>query len=152
MPQQLHHVGELGAHPLLPPGEQLDLPVGGAVRLHPHAVVLVLGRAGAAQLGQDLRGVGKPLGQHHPRRVAGPDPQPRHRVQAAADQRGGHQPEVAADVVRPLQRRPVLPAAGVHHGQRVEDGRRPDAEPEVAGDQPQQVAALQRGGLRQQPG
>ena len=111
------------------------------MRLDAHPVVLVLGRALAAELGQDLRGLGQPLGQHHPDRVARPHPQPLHRVQPVADQRAGDQAEVAADVVPPLQHRPVLPAAGVDVGQRVQDGRRADAEPQVAGDQPEQVAA-----------
>ena len=67
-----------------PPGEQLQPPVGGAVRLHPDAVVLVLGRAGSAELGEDLRGAGQPLGQHRPHRVAGPHLDPLHRGQPAA--------------------------------------------------------------------
>src|SRR6266571_324342 len=47
--EQLHDVGKLGRDALQPAGEQLQPPVGGAVGLHPHAVVLVLGRAGPAQ-------------------------------------------------------------------------------------------------------
>ena len=83
-------------------------PVGGAVRLDPHAVVLVLRRAPAAELGQDLLRHRQPLGEHHPDRMAGPDPQLLHRLQAAGDQRRGDQAEVAADVVRPLEHRPLL--------------------------------------------
>src|SRR5256886_17490175 len=41
--QDLDDVWELGGDALKPPGEQLDLAVGGAVRLDPDAVVLVLG-------------------------------------------------------------------------------------------------------------
>ena len=56
----------------------------------------------------------------------------------------GDETEVAADVVRALEHRPLLPPAGVHLGQRVEDRRRPDPEPEIARHQPEQVAGLQR--------
>ena len=45
-----------------------------------------------------------------------------------------------------------LPAAGVHLRQRVQDRRRADPQPQVAGDQAEQVAGLQRGGPRQKAG
>jgi hypothetical protein len=150
--QQLDDVGELVGYFLKPPGEQLDTSVGGAVRLNPDTVVLVLGGAPPAQPGQDLRGVGQPLGQHDPHRVARLHPQLFHRGQPAARQRGGDLAEVAADVVAALQHRPGGLAARVHLGKRVQDGGRADAEPQVPGDQAQQVAGLQRGGPGEQSG
>jgi hypothetical protein len=72
--QQLDHVGELGAHPLLSPGEQLDLAVSGAMRLKSHAVVLVLSHALPAQPGEDLAGFGQSLRQHDAHRVTSPHP------------------------------------------------------------------------------
>jgi hypothetical protein len=73
--QQLNHVWKLGAHPLLPPSEQLNLAVGRAMGLQPHPVVLVFGHALPAQPGEDLAGLRQPLGQHHSHRVASPYPQ-----------------------------------------------------------------------------
>ena len=73
-------------------------------------------------------------------------------VEPAAGQRLGDHPEVAADVVGPLQNGPVGLAPGVHPHQRVEDRRRADAEPEIAGDQTQHVPRLQRCGSPEQPG
>ena len=105
-----------------------------------------------AQAGQDLPGVGQPLRQHDPHRVARLDPQPLHRGQAAAVQGGRDLAEVAADVVTALEHRPGGLAARVHLGERVQDGGRADAEPQVLGDQPQQVPGLQRGGPAEQSG
>jgi hypothetical protein len=122
------------------------------VRLHPDAVVLVLGRAPAAQLGQDLGGVGQPLGQHGPHRVARLDVQLLHRGQPAADQRGRDQADVAADVVAALEHLALGSPARVDLGQRVQDGGRADAEPQVPGDQAEQVPGFQRRGLAEQPG
>ena len=122
------------------------------MRLDPDPVVLVLRRAPPAQLGQDLAGVGQPLGQHGPHRVARPDVQLLHRGQSAADQRGGDQSYVAADVVGALQHLPLGPPARVDLGQRVQDGGRADAQPQVPGDQAEQVPGLQRGGPAEQPG
>ena len=150
--ERLDQVGELVVDPLQPAGEQLDLAVGGAVGLDPDPVVLVLGGALAAQPGQDLVGLGQPLGEHDPHRVARPHLHLLDRRQPAAGQRLGDHAEVAADVVRPLQHRAVGLAAGVHPDQRVEDRRRADAEPQVAGDQAQHVARLQRGGPVEQAG
>ena len=138
--------------PLQPPGEQLDRPVGGPVRLDPDAVVLVLGRALAAQLGQDLRRVRQPLGEHGPHRVARLHLELLDRRQPAADQRGGDLAQVAADVVGAFQHRPGGPAARMDLGERIQDGGRADAQPQAPGDQAQQVAGLQRGGLGEQPG
>ena len=122
------------------------------MRLDPDAVVLVLGRAPPAQPGQDLVGVGQPLGEHDPHRVPRLDPQLLHRGQPAACQGGGDLAEVAADVVAALEHRPGGLAARVDLGERVQDGGRADAEPQVPGHQAQQVAGLQRGGPGQQPG
>jgi hypothetical protein len=145
-PEDLDDVGELGADALLPAGEQLEGAVSGAVGLHSNAVVLVLGGALPAQLGEDLPGVGQPLGEHDPDRVARADLQLLDRGQPPVDQGGGDQAEVAADVVGALQHRPRRPAAGVHQRERVEDGGSADAQPQRAGDQAQQVAGLERGG------
>ena len=150
--EHLHDVRELRADPLQPPGEQLDRPVGGLVRLDPDAVVLVLGRAPAAQLGQDLRGVGQPLGQHGPHRAARPHPESLHRRHAAVGQDGGDPAQVAADVVGAFQHRPGGPPAGVRLRQCIQDGGRADAQPQVPGDQAEQVPGLQRGGLAEQAG
>ena len=150
--QRLDDVGELRGHPLQPAGEQLDRPVRGPVRLHPDAVVLVLRRALPAQLGQDLVRLGEPLGQHGPHRVARADLDLLGRRQAAGGQGGGDPAQVAADVVGAFQHRPGGPPAGVDLGQRVQDGGRADAQPQPLGDQAQQVAGLQRGGLAEQPG
>ena len=147
-----HDIGELAADALLPAGEQLDPAVGGAVRLDPDAVVLVLGRALPAQPGQDLRGVGGPLGEHGAHRVAGAHLQPLDRRHPATGQSGGDQAEVAADVVAAFQHRPGGPATGVHLRERVQDGGGADAQPQAAGDQAEQVAGLQRGGLGEQAG
>ena len=68
------------------------------------------------------------------------------------DQGGGDPAQVAADVVGAFQHRPGGPPAGVDLGQRVQDGGRADAQPQPLGDQAQQVAGLQRGGLAEQPG
>ena len=129
--RSLDDVGELGADPLQPPGEQLDRPVGGPVRLDPDAVVLVLGRALPAQLGEDLRGVGQPLGEHGPHRVARPDLDLLDRRHPAAGQRGGDLAQVTADVVGAFQYRPGGPPARVHLRERVQDGGRADAQPQV---------------------
>ena len=72
--------------------------------------------------------------------------------QSARHQRRRDEAEIAADVVRPLQHRPVLAAARVHLRQRVENRRRADSQPQTAGDQAQQVAGLQRSGPRQKAG
>ena len=122
------------------------------MRLDPDAVVLVLGRALPAQLGQDLRRLGQPLGQHGPHRVARAYADLLDRGQAAGRQGGGDPAQVAADVVGAFQHRPGGPPAGVHLGQGVQDGGRADAQSQPLGDQPQQVAGLQRGGPGEQPG
>jgi hypothetical protein len=120
------------------------------VGLNAHPVVLVLGGAAATEPGEDLGGVGQPLREHRPDRVARADVQPLHRRQPAGGQRRGDQAEVAADVVPALQDRPGGAATGVHLGQRVQDRWRADAQPQRAGDQTQQVAGFQRGGRPQQ--
>src|SRR2546430_15462027 len=51
--QDLDDVRELGGDALQPPGEQLDLAVGGAVRLGPGAAALILGRAPPPPPGKD---------------------------------------------------------------------------------------------------
>ena len=122
------------------------------MRLHPHAVVLVLRRAFPAELGQDPGRVGQPLGQHGPHRVTRADLDLSGRRQAAFGQGGGDPAQVAADVVGAFQHRPGGPPAGVHLGQRVQDGGRADAQPQPLGEVAQQVAGLQRGGLAEQPG
>jgi hypothetical protein len=61
--EQLHDLQELGREAFQPAGVQLQLPVGGAVGLEADAVVLVLGRARAAEPGEDLGAVGQPLGE-----------------------------------------------------------------------------------------
>jgi hypothetical protein len=127
--EQVDHVRELATDPLQAAGEQLDLAVGGAVGLDPDAVVLVLGRARPAELGQQLRGVAHPLGEHRPHRVARADLDGLDRLQAPVDQGGRDQAEVGADVVGPLQHRPAGPAAGVDQGQGVQDGRVADPQP-----------------------
>ena len=122
------------------------------MRLDPDAVVLVLGRAPPAQPGQDLVGFREPLREHDPDRVSGLDPQLPHRRQAAVGHGGGDLTKVAADVVAALEGRPGGPAARVDLGEGIEDGRRPDAEPQVPGHQPEQVTGLERGRPGQQPG
>jgi hypothetical protein len=150
--EELDDVRELGADALQPPGEQLDPAVGGPVRLDADAVVLVFGRALPAQLCQDLRGVGQPLGEHDPDRVARADLELFDRREPAPDQGGGDPAEVAADVIGAFQHRPGRPAAGVCLRERVQDGGRSDPQPQPPGDQAQQVAGLQRGGLGEQAG
>ena len=122
------------------------------MRLHPDPVVLVLGRAPAAQLGQDLGGVGQPLGQHGPHRVARAHLEPLDRRQPAVGEGGGDPSEVAADVIGPFQHRPGGPPTGARLRERVQDGWRADPQPQAPGDQAQQVAGLQRGGLGEQAG
>lgn len=56
------------------------------------------------------------------------------------------------DVVGAFQHRPGGPPAGIDLGQRVQDGRRADTQPEPPGDQAQQVPGLQRAGPGEQPG
>jgi hypothetical protein len=124
--EDLDDVGELRADALQPPGEQLDRPVGGPVRLDPDAVVLVLGRALPAQLDQDLRRVGQPLGEHGPHRVTRAHLELLGRRHPAAGQSGGDLAQVAADVAGAFQDRPGGPPAGVHLRQRVQDGGRSD--------------------------
>jgi hypothetical protein len=149
--QARHDVGKLPRDPLQPPGEQLDLPVRGAMRLDPDAVVLVLRAALPAQLGQDLRAFGEPLRQHGPHRAARRHPQFLDRGEPVSDQDPSDSPQVAADVIGAFQYRPGGLPAGLHLGQRVQDGGRTDAQPQVPGDQAQQVAGLQRGGQGEQP-
>src|SRR6266542_4326828 len=72
--------------------------------------------------------------------------------QPAGGQRRGDQAQVRADVVGALQHRAGGAAACVDGGQRVQDGGGADPQPQRAGDRADQVAALQRGGLPEQPG
>ena len=146
--ERLDDVRELVTDALQPAGEQLDSAVCRAVCLDPHTVVLVLGRAFAAQFGQDLDGVGQPLGEHDPHRVAGAHLDSFDRRQSAAGECRSNQAEVTADVVRALQHRPGGTATGVDERESVQDGRGSDSQPEAAGHQTQQVASLQWGGQR----
>jgi hypothetical protein len=120
------------------------------VGLDPDAVVLVLGRARPAQLGQDLGRLAHPLGEHGPHRVARPHLHRLHRGQPLGGQGGRDQAQVRADVVGPLQDLSLPAAAGVHLGQGVEDGGGADPQPQRGRDRAQQVAGLQRGRLVQQ--
>ena len=150
--QQRHHVRELGAHPLLPPGEQLDLAVGGAGAPAPAC------RRTCARPRRSRRAW---PGSPRRRRAAGPaSPAPGGPAGPAARATASRPPLTRVAATSPRSQQMLyarssagrsLPAAGVHDGQGVQDGRRTDAEPEVPGDQPQQVAALQRGGLASSP-
>jgi len=142
---------ELGGHVAEPAGVQLHGAVGGQVGLDPHAVVLVLGRADPTQPLQDLRSIRQPLGEHRPHRVARPHLHRLDCLQAALDQGLGDQAEVAAAVVGALQHRPGRPPAGIHRRQRVQDRGGADPQPQRPGDQPQQVAGLQRRRPANQP-
>ena len=149
--EQLDDVGELPGHPFQAAGVQLQLSVGGAVGLHPDAVVLVLGRAAArpawpstsAVLDSRWASIGR----------TGLPARTWIRSTAASpplDQRRGDQAEVGADVVGPFQHRTGLAAAGVHLGERVQDGGGADPEAQLAGHGADQVAGLQRRRLAQQ--
>jgi hypothetical protein len=112
------------------------------VRLDPDAVVLVLGRAPPAELGQDLLAVGQPLGQHGPHRVTRTHLDLLDRRHPAVHQNGRDPAQVTADVVGTFQHRPIGSAAGVHLRERVQDGRCADPQPQPLGDQAEQVAGL----------
>ena len=105
-----------------------------------------------AEPGENFVGLGQPLGQHHPHRIAGSHPHLLDCGQPAGGQRGRDQAEITADVVRPFEYRSVFPAPGVDLRQRIQNRRRADPQPEAASHQTQQVARLQRSGQRQEAG
>ena len=139
--EHLHRLGELGRDPVQPAGVQLQDPVGGAVGLDPDAVVLVLGRAGPPQLGQDLGRLAEPLG--HMGRTGCPPGPACLRPAGAAGTRVAATSRGPSNLVGPAPARPRLASPAWPRPAHPGWWRSPP-QPQAAGHSPQQVAGLQR--------